>query len=82
MAEYELSAHLRRVSRAAFDYTFHATYPSASRAPYSGLYRCRQCGYEIVATKGQALPTQENLPHWPRCTAVAWQLLVATDNQP
>jgi hypothetical protein len=50
--------------------------------PYSGIYRCTSCGFEIVSTKAHPLPPTEICPNhsqgW-RCAhgPVRWQLVAA-----
>jgi hypothetical protein len=35
---------------------FDQLYSPGARAPYSGIYRCTACGFEVDSTEGHPLP--------------------------
>ena len=73
MAEYKYGKLLTYANKAAYDQLFR---PSAT-TPYSGIYRCAQCGHEVTSVSGYPLPPQNHHQHTPGQGAIAWQLLVA-----
>lgn len=46
--------------------------------PFSGIYRCRNCGDEIASNQGNPLPPQNHHQHNPPAP-ILWQLIVATE---
>jgi hypothetical protein len=61
---------------------FDQVYAPGTRTPYSGIYRCTVCGFEVVSTELHPLPPEhscsQHSPKW-RCRhgAVRWQLVSA-----
>jgi hypothetical protein len=61
---------------------FDNIYTPGTRAPYSGIYRCVECGFEVVSTEGHPLPPEHSCSQhsvqW-RCRhgVVRWQLVSA-----
>jgi len=64
------------------DGNFDLIYKPGQPTPFSGIYRCTSCGFEVVSTYGHALPPTEicptHSPRW-RCNhgLVRWQLVAA-----
>lgn len=61
---------------------FDHIYAPGTKTPYSGIYRCTVCGFEVVSTEGHPLPPEHSCSqHSPRWTcrhgAVRWQLVTA-----
>jgi hypothetical protein len=77
MALYKDQTKLQHNGDAAFD-VFHS--PSTP-TPYSGIYRCRVCGHEIVSTYTHPLPPQNHHQH-PAGQPIQWQLIVFAQHQP
>ncbi|MDO1581504.1 hypothetical protein [Rhizobium oryzicola] len=76
MAKFKYSAHLKQSDVSAFD---NGWLPGQS-PPNSGIYRCKNCGDEIVVPRGTAIPTNhhEHIVLGP----VIWQLLVFAQEHP
>lgn len=64
------------------DPNFDLAYTPGYITPYSGIYRCVSCGYEVVSTHGHPLPPTlvctNHSTAW-RCNhgPVRWQLVAA-----
>jgi hypothetical protein len=64
------------------DSNFIKTHEPGSITPFSGIYRCVSCGFEVVSTKGHPLPPTKICPNhsasW-KCDhgPVRWQLVAA-----
>jgi len=61
---------------------FDQTYPPGARTPYSGIYRCEVCGFEVVSTEGHPLPPEhscvQHSAQWQcRHGIVRWRLVTA-----
>lgn len=72
MAIFKYPEFLIRSEHEVFDKTFQP----AAETPYSGIYRCRVCGHEIVSTKRHPLPPQDHHTHEPGKGKIEWQLVV------
>lgn len=64
------------------DTNFDQIHMPGQLTPFSGIYRCTNCGFEAVSTKGNPLPTEMfcNLHHqqWRASSGwVRWQLVAA-----
>ena len=64
------------------DKNFEVVYTPGQVTPWSGIYRCASCGFEIVSTQGHPLPPTVTCPnHSPRWRCnhgpVRWQLVAA-----
>jgi len=71
MALYKNGNHLVQSSDAAFD----EEHRPGTVVSNSGIYRCKNCGDEIAANKGNPLPPQNHHQH-PGGTPILWNLLV------
>lgn len=69
MALYKNGAVLTKSDSAEFD----KTHKPGNSAPFSGIYRCQTCGYEVASNEGQPLPPQHLKPHQ---GPIVWQLVV------
>lgn len=64
------------------DGNFDTIHKPGQPTPWSGIYRCTSCGYEVVSTKGHPLPPTETCPthsaKW-KCNhgPVRWQLVAS-----
>jgi hypothetical protein len=64
----------------------HAPLPQGQRAPYSGIYRCVNCGYEIACAADNNLPVWSNDPRheqW-NCSSgglVKWQVVALATSE-
>ena len=74
MALFKHSSRVRLTESLAFDRVFRA----GNNAPYEGMYRCTNCGLEIISKSGSPLPNLKQREHRAWCTSVQWQLLVST----
>lgn len=64
------------------DGNFDSIHLPGQRAPFSGIYRCTNCGFEAVSTKNNTLPPEQYChQHSPAWTgsfgSVSWQLVAA-----
>ena len=66
------SPHVKSGSGGAFD----NTHKPGSIVPFSGIYRCDNCGHEDACNKGDPFPSQNHKQHSPSCGTIAWRLLV------
>ncbi|WP_080619471.1 hypothetical protein [Brucella intermedia] len=71
MASYKYGQHLTKNESEAFD---HEWKPGET-PPNSGIYRCKNCGDEIAANKGNPLPPQNHHQH-ASGDPIRWKLLV------
>lgn len=76
MALYKDGTKLNQSNHAEFD----AVYKPGTIVANSGIYRCRNCGDEIAADKGNPLPPQNRHQH-PNRSAIEWQMLVFAQQQ-
>lgn len=64
------------------DTNFDKIHKPGEPTPYSGIYRCISCGFEVVSTQDHPLPPTETCPNhsqgW-KCQhgVVRWQLVAA-----
>jgi len=73
MALYKDGEYLHQSTHAAFG----TVYTPGQIAPYSGIYRCTNCGDEDACNAGNPLPPQNHKQHNPARGAIRWKLLVA-----
>jgi len=73
MAIYRYSQFLEQSEHEAFNQLHH---PGVA-TPYSGIYRCENCGVNEVSTYGHPLPPQNHHQHNP-AAPILWRLIVAT----
>ena len=71
MALYKYQQFVTQLDHAAFD----GLHLPGSTTPYSGIYRCKVVGHEIVSTHGNPLPPQNHHQH-PQHQAIKWRLIV------
>ena len=71
MPIYQQAAVFKQVRNAAFD----RVYTPGTPAPFSGIYRCTACGYEVASNEEQPLPTQSHSVHRPAMAPIRWQLV-------
>lgn len=71
MAQYKYGQHLQQKDHPAYD----AEHTPGTVVIDSGIYRCKYCGDEIAANKGNPLPPQNHHQHNPPAP-IRWQLLV------
>jgi hypothetical protein len=69
---YKYSTYLAYSDHAEFD----KLYSPGAVVAWSGTYRCRGCGHEIVHTVGKPLPPQNHHQHTYGQGAIQWQLVV------
>lgn len=72
MALYKYSQYLVVSQHESFD-SIHG--PGAV-TPYSGIYRCEGCGYEIASITGAPLPPQNHHTHLISQGAIRWRMVV------
>lgn len=71
LAQYKYAQYLQENNHAEFD----ADYAPGTVMNNSGIYRCKNCGDEIAANKGNPLPPQNHHQH-ANGLPIRWQLLV------
>lgn len=71
MASYKYIEYLIKNDSAAFD----TEWKPGQTPPNSGIYRCKTCGDEIAANKGNPLPAQNHDQHAPG-QPIIWKLTV------
>lgn len=64
------------------DSNFDTIHYPGQITPFSGIYKCRSCGFECVSTKGHTLPPERacsnHHPQWRIYTGtVSWRLVAA-----
>lgn len=78
MALYKHGKVLTRDNDAEFD----RVHQPGFKAPYSGIYRCSGCGFEVASNENQPLPPQNHHhQHQPAQGAIRWQLVVFAQHQ-
>jgi hypothetical protein len=73
MALYKFRGFFIQTNRPAFD----ELHEPGATVLHQGIYRCRQCGTEIVLAAGQTLPPENHHQHIPSQGKIRWQLIVA-----
>ncbi len=56
--------------------SFDELHDPGAIVPWSGIYRCQGCGYEVVHTIERPLPPQNHHQHKPAQGAIRWRLIV------
>lgn len=74
MAFYKYPRNLTQLDSDAFD----SLRGPGQEVPFSGIYRCINCGKEIAANQGDPLPPQNHHQHSALSGPVRWQLIVWT----
>lgn len=67
------------VIRLGTDLAFTGTHFPGECTPRSGIYRCDQCGSEVAANRGEALPNDHR--HAPATGVIRWRLIVAAEKR-
>lgn len=78
MALYQSSTHLYQVS----DQQFDRDYGPGDTTAWSGIYRCRGCGREVVHTVDRHLPPQNHHQHTSSQGSIRWRLIVTDSSDP
>lgn len=71
MAQYKYGEYLNKSDHTEYD----SEYTPGTIAANSGIYRCKNCGDEIAANKGNPLPPQNHHQH-SNGNPIRWKLLV------
>ena len=61
---------------------FDREYEPGQTPVYSGIYRCRGCGCEIVAVGSRPILAENHPRHSPAQGPVRWRLAVAAQQEP
>jgi hypothetical protein len=61
---------------------FDKEYEPEGTPIHSGIYRCRGCGYEIIAGADMPLPPPKHHRHSPAQGPIRWRLAVAVEQGP
>jgi hypothetical protein len=56
---------------------FDAIHKPGSPTPHSGVYRCVNCGREVVSAHPHPLPPQDHHQHSDRSKPIQWKLVAA-----
>jgi len=57
---------------------FDALLQPGEATPFSGIYRCEVCGYDIVSSKGLPMPLNAHHHHALTQGPIRWRLIVRT----
>ena len=76
--QYKYDSYLTRNADTAFD----SIHQPGDLAQHEGIYRCTNCGREIVVKHGTPLPAQIHHQHLSGAKAIRWRLVVFADNLP
>lgn len=74
MAYYKHGKYFRTDNSSQFD----SLRTPGTVTPYSGIYRCENCGHEDVSIKGRPLPPQNHHQHAYGLGPIRWRLITAT----
>jgi hypothetical protein len=77
MALYKHQQYLQQSTHEAFD-SLHSL---GAATPFSGIYKCANCGDEIASNKGNPLPPQNHKQHDPNKGKVLWRLIVFAETK-
>lgn len=77
MATFQNTTLVQNIKHTAFD----QTYVPGATTPFSGIYRCDNCGDEVASNKGNPLPPQNHKQHTPAKGAIVWRLLVYAETK-
>jgi len=72
MAIYKDAKYLLESRDDAFD----KLHQPGAATPYSGIYRCENCGDEVASNAPNPLPPQNHSQHDPRKGSILWRLIV------
>ena len=59
---------------------FDKIHNPGSPAPFSGIYRCMGCSFEVASNEGQPLPPHNHHHHKVPNVAVRWKLAVYAEH--
>lgn len=76
MAQYKYDKFLNKSNHEAYDDEFSPGMLVAN----TGIYRCKNCGDEIAANKGDPLPPQNHHQHASQ-SPIVWKLLVFAEQK-
>lgn len=71
MALYKYNQFIQPTQDAVFDALHHP----GNVTPYSGIYRCEVCGWEVVSEYNKPLPPQNHHSH-PMRQPIQWRMVV------
>ncbi len=71
MATYKYGHYLNQTNHEAFD----TEYGPGKTVPWSGIYRCMGCGWEIAANESTPFPPQNHHQHSVAQGSVRWKLV-------
>ena len=74
MAQYKYVHYLTNLSDTKFD----PAHPPGTATPCTGIYKCQECGSEVISLAGDPLPPLSHHQHSLTQGAIAWRLIVAT----
>lgn len=77
MPYYKDAIYLHESRAQAFD---HVLTPGF-RTPFSGIYRCEGCGFEIASARGQPLPADDHRGHVTSQGAIRWRLVAQATHE-
>lgn len=77
MPHYKRANELKHSNHAAFDELYHP----GQLAPYSEIYRCVVCGWEVTNVGNTVLPPQTHHVHNPGAGQIQWRLSAAAIHQ-
>jgi hypothetical protein len=80
MALYKRSADIA-VATTGIE-AFDKEYKPGSAPDHSGIYRCKECGREVVAEKARTLPPQNHHQHTQNQGPVIWRMDVYAQHDP
>jgi hypothetical protein len=72
MADYKYAAYVQHSDDEIFDKLYHP----AAKTPFSGIYRCQECGKEAASVINHELPAQNHHQHAPGLGDIRWRLIV------
>jgi hypothetical protein len=78
MAWYKRNSDINSNTHGAFD----KEHKPGQTPEYSGIYRCKGCGREVVGEEARTLPPQNHHQHQTNQGQVIWRLAVAANHDP
>jgi hypothetical protein len=80
MAWYKYKHYVNQYT--GLDDIYDALYKPGEVPPHSGIYRCIECGREIVAEQSGKLPPRNHHKHTAQQGVVQWRLAVYARHEP
>ena len=62
--------------------TFETEHAPSTVVPLSGIYRCAECGREIVSNESDSFPPENHHLHTEGQGPISWLLIVLVDQRP